>query len=113
MMYALVSIACGISIVAFAWHGVALIWTQAMAADFARYGLGHQRALAGAFHLAGSAGLLLGLWVRPLLPFAAGGLALLMLIAIGFRLKVRDPLPTILPAIAFCAVNVFLVVATR
>lgn len=113
MMYVLVSIACGISIVAFAWHGAALIWTQAMAADFARYGLTRQRTLVGALHLAGSAGLLLGLWFRPLLPFAAGGLALLMLIAIGFRMQVRDPLRTIVPAVAFCALNLFVVTATR
>lgn len=113
MMDALVSIACGISIVAFAWHGAALIWTQTMAADFARYGLTRHRAIVGALHLVGSAGLLLGLWSRPILPLAAGGLALLMLIAIGFRMQVRDPLRTIVPAIAFCALNVFVVTATR
>ncbi|MDX2261270.1 MAG: DoxX family protein [Gemmatimonadales bacterium] len=109
----LVILAGGISIIAFGWHGASLIWTQAMVADFARYGLSPYRSVIGTLHLAGSAGLLLGFWFRPLLPLAAGSLALMMLVAIGYRLHDRDPLLAILPAIVLCVLNVVLVAQTR
>jgi hypothetical protein len=109
----LVILAGGISIIAFGWHGASLIWTQAMVADFERYGLSQYRGFVGALHLAGSAGLLLGFWFRPLLPFAAGSLALMMLVAIGYRLQVRDPWLASLPAVALFGINLFLVARTR
>lgn len=112
-MTLLVAIAGGISIIAFAWHGATLVWTPAMVAEFARYGLSGQRVLIGALQLAGSAGLLAGFWFRPLLPLAAGSLAVMMLVAIGYRLQGRDPLVAIVPAIALCALNLFLVITTR
>jgi len=109
----LVILAGGISIIAFGWHGASLVWTQAMVADFERYGLRDQRLIIGALQLAGSAGLLLGFWFRPLLPLAAGSLALMMLVAIGFRLQDREPLLAMLPAIVLCVLNVLLVAQTR
>lgn len=112
-MPVLVILAGGISIVAFAWYGASLLWTQAMVADFGRYGLSQYRVLVGVLQLAGSAGLLLGFWVRPLLPLASGGLALMMLAAIGYRIQLRDPLLAMLPAIAFLGLNLFLVAKTR
>lgn len=112
-MRLLLILAGGISIIAFAWYGATLVWTTAMVAEFERYGLSHQRVLIGALQLAGSAGLLLGFWFRPLLPLAAGSLAVMMLVAIGYRLQVRDPWVALLPAIALCGLNLFLVVKTR
>lgn len=110
-MQLLATIARGVSIISFAWYGASLLWSQAMAADFERYGLSRYRVLVGALQLAGSAGLVLGFWFRPLVPLAAGGLALMMLVAIHARIRVRDSVITMLPAVAFCCLNLCIVAA--
>ncbi len=110
-MQLLATIARGLSIISFAWYGASLLWSQAMAADFERYGVGRFRVLVGLLQLAGSAGLILGYWYPPLVPLAAGGLALMMLVAIALRIQVRDPALAMLPAAFFCGLNLYIAAA--
>jgi uncharacterized membrane protein YphA (DoxX/SURF4 family) len=65
----------------------------------------------GVLQLAGSAGLLVGFWFRPLALFAAGGLALMMLVAIGARIQARDSVIAMLPAAAYCCLNLYIAAA--
>jgi len=110
-MQLLATLARGLSIISFAWYGASLLWSQAMAADFARYGLGRFRVAVGVLQLAGSVGLLAGFWFRPLVPLAAGGLAAMMLVALGARIQVRDSILSMVPAAAYCALNLYIVAA--
>jgi uncharacterized membrane protein YphA (DoxX/SURF4 family) len=110
-MQLLATIARGLSIISFGWYGASLLWSQAMAADFARYGLSRYRVMVGVLQLAGSAGLLVGFWFRPLALFAAGGLALMMLVAIGARIQARDSVIAMLPAAAYCCLNLYIAAA--
>jgi hypothetical protein len=69
--------------------------------------------LTGFLQLAGAAGQLLGLGAgMPLLACAAsGGLALLMFLGLGVRLKIGDSLWQAFPAALYLAVNGWLVFA--
>jgi hypothetical protein len=61
-----------------------------------------------ALQLAGALGLVAGL-DQPWIGFAAsGGLALMMLVAVGVRIKIKDPLPRTTPAIFYLALNTYL-----
>ena len=39
---------------------------------------------------------------------ASGGLALMMLVAVGVRIKIKDPLPRTTPAVLYLALNAYL-----
>lgn len=53
----------------------------------------------GALKVTTAIGLLLGIWMPVLVPFAAGGLIILMLGAIAMHIKVRDKVETYHPAL--------------
>ena len=109
-MQLVVAVARGISVISFAWYGATLLSSQAMAVDFARYGLGRYRVLVGTLQLAGSLGLVIGSWFPPLVVLSAGGLALMMLVAVAARLRVGDRVVAMLPALAFGVLNLYIAV---
>lgn len=53
----------------------------------------------GILKVAAAIGLIVGIWMPVLVPFAAGGLMVLMLGAITMHIKVRDKVTTYLPAL--------------
>ena len=53
----------------------------------------------GALKVAMASGLILGIWMPQFIPFAAGGLIVLMIGAVAMHFKVRDNLQTYLPAL--------------
>ena len=99
-----------VCIVAFLGYGITCLTTEHMVHEFARYGLTRARTLTGWLEIAGAAGLLTGYWLPPVGLAAACGLALLMLLGIGTRIRIADPVSAMAPAIAFLALNVFLIV---
>lgn len=98
-----------VSAIAFAWYGLTLFGPQTMVPEFERYGLARMRTLTGALQLAGSAGLVAGTWYRPLLLLSAAGLALMMVVAIAVRARCGDRIPSMIPAAALCALNVYII----
>ena len=62
--------------------------------------------------LIGSIGLLVGIIFTPILLLASGGLALLMLFAILFRLKSKDTLWVSLPALFYMLLNTYIFIET-
>ncbi len=105
------AIAQAISIASFAWYGISCFASARMAAEFERYRLARLRPLTGALQLAGSLGLLAGYLSRPLLVMSAGGLAAMMLVGVGVRLRIHDPWTATMPALAFMLLNLFIVLA--
>ena len=79
-----------------------------MQLEYARYGLAKFRILVGGLQLLGAVGLLVGFrlpWVGQL---AAGCFAVLMLLAVGVRIKIKDtPLQT-LPAFVYMVLTAYL-----
>lgn len=69
--------------------------------EFAFYGLPLWfMYVVGGLKVASAIGLIVGLWIPDLVPFAAGGLIVLMLGAIAMHFKVRDKFTTYLPALS-------------
>jgi hypothetical protein len=79
-----------------------------MVEEFERYGLSRFRRLTGALEVLGALGLVGG-YVRPALwVVSGGGLALLMLLGLAVRVKVRDPVVEMIPAAFLLLVNAFI-----
>ena len=106
-----VRIAVALSSVSFLGYGASLFGSRAMVAEFERYHLAPYRTLTGALEMAAGAGLLAGLRFRPLLLLSAGGLAGLMLGGMVVRLRVRDPLWSVIPALLLFCLNLFILLA--
>jgi hypothetical protein len=101
-----------VSAALFLGYGSLVLFSGGMRAEFERFGLARVRRLTGALEVVGGLGLLVGLAIPAVMPIAAGGLALLMLLGVITRLRVRDPLLEIVPAAVLMLLNTFVVVAT-
>lgn len=106
-MYVVYEVSKVLSIAAFLFYGFGCLFSDGMVAEFERFGLSRFRRLTGALEILGALGLLAGYVIDPLVPLAAGGLALLMLLGVLTRFRVRDSLLATSPAILLLAVNVF------
>lgn len=95
-------------------YGIFCAFTPSMAADFHRFHLDNLRVLTGLLEILGGAGLLVGLKWRPALWLSAAGLSLLMLIAFGVRLKMRDSVALSTPSFLLMLLNAYILfLATR
>ena len=97
-----------LSVIVFLYFGTTCLFANGMAAEFERYGLSRLRLLTGALELLGAVGLVAGQFIDGLVPISAGGLALLMALAMITRVRARDSLPMILPAGVLMVLNAFL-----
>ena len=99
-----------VSIVLFLYYGVGCLFSRAMVREFDRFGLSRFRRLTGALELLGGVGLLAGYLFPVLVVVSSTGLSLLMLAGLAARLRVRDSLLQMMPALILLIVNVFIVV---
>ncbi len=79
-----------------------------MKREFERYHLGTWRPLVGALQLAAAAGLLAGLSQPWMGRAAAAGLAAMMLAGVGVRIKIKDTVPQMIPALFYMLLNAYL-----
>lgn len=93
---------------AFLGYGAHCLHSESMRLEFERYGLAHLRLLTGGLELLAGVGLLVGLRWPLALQVSSGGLALLMLAALGARFRVGDSAWLWLPAAALMALNAYL-----
>ena len=96
------------SIVLFLYYGLACLLADGMVEEFERYDLSRFRRLTGAIEVLGAVGLAAGYLVPELSVLSAGGLALLMLLGLAVRMRVRDPLLEMAPAAFLLLVNIFI-----
>jgi uncharacterized membrane protein YphA (DoxX/SURF4 family) len=89
-------------------YGLLCFLTNHMEEEFDRYGLSKFRFLTGLLELLGGLGLLIGHFLYlPLFLFSALGLAILMLLGVIIRLKVKDPIYLSLPAFILLVFNIY------
>jgi hypothetical protein len=100
-----------VSAVSFLGYGGACFFSEYMKQEFDRYRLGSLRMLIGGLQLGAVVGLLAGLSQPWMGRAAAGGLALMMLVAVGVRIKLKDSLLRTIPALFYLALNAYLSVA--
>lgn len=100
-----------VSALSFIGYGAACFFSSAMKREFVRYGLGPQRVWVGLLQWGAGMGLLAGLCVPWMGQVAAGGLALMMLVAVGVRRHIKDSGWQTLPALFYLALNAYLALA--
>ena len=105
----LLETAQAISAVGFLAYGIGCLTTRTMRAEFVRYGLPQLRLLTGTLQIAAALGLFAGYAYPVCALLSAGGLSLMMLVAIGVRLKIKDPAAGFLQALACFLLNAFVV----
>ncbi len=91
-------------------YGFLCLFAGGMSKEFERYGLTRYRKLVGFLELLGGLGSMIGLaLIYPvLLIFSSAGLGLLMFFGIIVRIKLKDPIVLILPAIALMIINIYI-----
>lgn len=99
-----------VSAVLFLVYGSLCLVSGGMEAEFERFGLARFRRATGGLEVVGGLGLLIGLVVPEVLVIASAGLALLMLLGLVARLRVRDAFLETLPAAGLLVVNVVILV---
>jgi hypothetical protein len=107
-LHSLINPALILSIVAFAWYGLACWISDRMVTEFARYRLSGWRRTTGTLQMLGSAGLAIGYVYLPVRVLAASGLALMMLAGLIVRWRIRDPLHAMIPAFSLGLINLFI-----
>jgi uncharacterized membrane protein YphA (DoxX/SURF4 family) len=93
------------SSLSFIGYGIAYFKSTQMKSEFIRFGLEKVGALTATLELIGAIGLLIGLKVKVLLLIASGGLALLMLLGVAVRIKIKDSFWVTLPALFYFLLN--------
>ncbi len=97
-----------VSSLLFLFYGIASLFFEGMRRDFERFGLSRLRTLVGTLEVLGALGLIVGqLWL-PLVPFSAGGLALMMFVGVATRIRVLDSIAQTVPALALMCLNLFI-----
>ena len=99
------------SALSFLGYGAACFLSLYMKREFERYRLASHRTLIGGLQLCAAVGLLAGLSQPWMGRAASAGLALMMLVAVGVRIKIKDtPLQTV-PALIYLVLNAYLSLA--
>jgi DoxX-like family len=101
----LITILILFSSLSFMGYGIAYFTSPNMKIEFKRFGLEKVGTLTAVLEILGAVGLLVGLKVPIILSVAAGGLALLMLLGVATRIKVKDSLWITLPALFYMLLN--------
>ena len=99
------------SALSFLVYGAACFLSHDLKREFIRYRLGPQRALVGVLQLGAAIGLVAGLSQPWMGRAAAGGLAMMMLVAVCVRIKIKDSLLQMAPALLYLALNAYLCLA--
>ena len=96
------------SALSFLGYGLACFFSSDLRREFDRYRLPSQRTLVGTLQLAAAIGLVAGLHQPWIGHAASGGLALMMLVAVVVRIKIKDTLLQTTPALLYLALNAYL-----
>ncbi len=89
----------------FVVYGAACFFSDYLKQEFVRYRLGRERVLVGVLQICAALGLLLGLEVPWIGRAAAAGLTLMMLLAVGVRIRIKDSLLQTSPALLYLILN--------
>jgi hypothetical protein len=101
------------SSLAFFYFGINCFYSDFIILEFERYGLPKFRKITGFLQLLGAAGLLVGLYLSPMLLLLASiGLSLLMISGFIVRLKINDNFIQSSPSFIFAALNACIAVKT-
>ena len=98
------------SVLSFLIYGISCFASRYLRDEFVRYGFSRERPLIGFLQICGALGLVAGFWFPWLGIIGAGGLAMMMLVAMLVRIKIRDSFVKTTPAILYFLVNAYLAI---
>lgn len=97
------------SAISFVFFGLGCFIFPRMKTEFIRYGLAKYRNSVGTLQLFGAFGLIIGHYYSSLLSIVASlGLALLMVLGLGVRLKIKDSFSQSTPAFIYALINIYI-----
>ena len=79
-----------------------------MILEFERWRLEKRRKEIGSFQLACGIGILIGLKLNPVLIVSSATLIIMMLVAVYIRIKIKDNISDILPALAYLILGIII-----
>ena len=82
-------------------YGINSFISKKMISEFKRWGLEKRRKEIGSFQLACGVGILIGLKLNYMLIFSSITLIIMMIVAVYVRIKIKDNISEILPALAY------------
>ena len=94
--------------ISFLVYGVNSFYSNKMISEFERWGLKERRKLIACFQLLCGSMLLLGIKHNPVLIISSIMLIIMMLVAIYVRIKIRDDISEILPAVTFFILGIII-----
>jgi hypothetical protein len=93
------------SAISFIFYGISSFFSKRMLSEYARWGYKNQRILLGCLQLLGAIGLLVGILYPILLSVASFLLTFMMVTAVFVRIKIKDSIIQMFPAILYTALN--------
>lgn len=93
------------SALSFIFYGITSFFSMRMVSEYARWGYSNQRILLGCMQLLGGIGLLVGLTNSVLLSVASFLLTFMMITAVLVRIKIKDSLINMFPAVFYTGLN--------
>jgi hypothetical protein len=94
--------------ISFIAYGINSFISNKMILEFNRWGLEKRRREIGGFQLFCGIGILIGLWSNLLLIVSSVILIIMMLVAVYVRIKIKDNISEILPAIAYLILGIII-----
>ena len=94
--------------VSFIIYGYSSFISRRMKSEYARWGYDNQRKIVGSLQLLGGIGLILGLQINVLLITTSFCFIMMMTMAIFIRIKIKDNIADILPAITYLFLSILI-----
>jgi len=93
------------SAISFLFYGITSFFSKRMLSEYARWGYKNYRILLGCLQFLGGIGLLVGIVNSTLLTVASFLLTFMMITAVFVRIKIKDSIMQMFPAILYTVLN--------
>ena len=104
-VYNIITVFTAISFIA---YGINSFISNRMILEFKRWGLEKRRKEIGSFQLICGIGILIGLKLNSILIFSSVILIIMMLVAVYVRIKIKDNISEIIPALAYLILGIII-----
>ena len=96
------------SAISFIFYSINSLYSKRLISEFDRWGYGKFRILIASFQLLSGIGFIIGLYFSFLINIVSFLLSVMMLVAIFVRIKVKDDVIEIFPAIFYASLNLII-----
>ena len=94
--------------ISFIIYGINSFISNRMILEFRRWGLEKRRKEIGGFQLASGLGILIGLHLNSILIVSSVGLIIMMIVAVYVRIRIKDNISEIIPALAYLILGIII-----